>query len=109
MNFWVKVVSMPLGFAAFALFLVFGILKSRGKKPAWLLPSAVALATIAIIGGLILQFASFPLEGKPKAGSQGTVSQESNGDQSPVINSHGDVTVTYGEKTKGDSPKGGGR
>jgi hypothetical protein len=109
MNQWVKVVSLPLGLVAFSLYLVFGLLKGEGKKPAWLLPMFLALVSIAIVGGLIAEYGPLRSESKPGAKQEETVRQETKGDQSPVINSRGNATVTYGEKSKPDSPKAGAR
>ena len=95
MNFWVKVISTPLGFAAFALYLLFGVIKGRTKKPKWLLPTVVILAGAAIISGVLLQYGSSG-GAEPKRPS---VQQDTKGDQSPAINTgSGDVTITYGEK-----------
>ena len=55
---WISVVTQPLGLAGFALFLVFGYVAHtrKGKKPAWAASAAFLLATIALVGGLILGY-----------------------------------------------------
>lgn len=109
MNQWVRVVSLPLGLVAFSLYLVFGLLRGKGKKPKWLLPIFIALISVAIVGGLIAEYAPLRSESKPEVKQEEIVRQETKGDQSPAINSRGNATVTYGEKSKPDSPKGGAR
>jgi len=55
---WIKVVTDPMGIAAFALFLVFLIL-SRTKKAderRWLAPVFVVLAIISLLGGFTVAF-----------------------------------------------------
>jgi hypothetical protein len=55
---WIKVVTDPLGLAAFALFLVFTFLgrNRRSKRPTWLSPVAFGLAAVALVGGLVLAY-----------------------------------------------------
>jgi hypothetical protein len=55
---WMKVVTDPLGLAAFALFLVFTVLgrNRRSKRPTWLSPVAFGLAAVALVGGLVLAY-----------------------------------------------------
>jgi hypothetical protein len=53
---WMKVVTQPLGFAAFALFIVFLVLSrtTRAVERRWLAPSLLALAIISLVGGLAI-------------------------------------------------------
>jgi len=52
-----SVITHPLGFAGFALFLVFGALsRVRNHLPPWWPPTAVAMAVLALIGGLALEY-----------------------------------------------------
>jgi hypothetical protein len=66
MDHWIKVITHPLGLAGFALFLAFtystvraGRAKSRNNRQGqqaspWQVPMQLALALIALIGGLYL-------------------------------------------------------
>lgn len=52
-----SVITHPLGFAGFALFLVFSWLSRVGNHPPpWWPPAAVAMAVFALIGGLMLAY-----------------------------------------------------
>jgi hypothetical protein len=58
MSEWIKVVTQPIGLIGFVLFLVFGVLAraNRRAERRWLLPAAVVLAVIALVGGLGLAY-----------------------------------------------------
>jgi hypothetical protein len=58
MTNWTKAVTHPLGLAAFALALVFGLLGTYGAmtEHRWLLYTSVGLAAFTLIGGLTLAF-----------------------------------------------------
>jgi hypothetical protein len=46
----------PLGLVGFALSLVFGVVaKKNVRSPKWLMPSAIVLAAVSIVGGLWLE------------------------------------------------------
>src|ERR1035438_3523178 len=59
---WTKVVTDPLGLTGFALFLVFGYLAKvkRNDERRWLSPVAFAIATVALIGGLVVAYVKVP-------------------------------------------------
>ena len=63
MKDWVEVVTNPLGLAGFALFVVFGLLARRGAAGGnrWLAPAAVAMAFVALVGGLVLAYRQLPV------------------------------------------------
>jgi len=55
---WTRVVVDPLGIVGFVLFLVFGLLakvKARDERR-WLSRASIALASVALLGGLSLAF-----------------------------------------------------
>jgi hypothetical protein len=49
---WTKIVTHPLGLAAFALALIFGVagVRLQGRQGPWFLPAALIIAAIALIG-----------------------------------------------------------
>ena len=113
MSDWTKVVTHPLGLAGFALFLVFGYL-ARAKQNAerrWLSPAALALAVIALAGGLLIAYKQIPkpspqpiqtIQIQPPAKQQtsGNVQQTSTGEGSPNLQGvQGDVTITVDQST----------
>ena len=56
---WTKVVTDPLGIAAFALALVFGITgfsQKRRRGSRWTVPVAYALAVVCVVGGFLLAY-----------------------------------------------------
>jgi hypothetical protein len=57
---WEKVVTDPLGFASYGLALVFGIVsfivRQRKPKDRWVVPVAIALAAVCVLGGLSLAY-----------------------------------------------------
>ncbi len=111
MQDWTKVVTEPLGLAGFALFLVFGLLSRLKAKEErrWLGPAALAMAFLALAGGLALAYVKTARE----AAAQGTptqtstqgrpsptqtnsnIQQTTTGAGSPVVQGvQGDVTIT---------------
>jgi hypothetical protein len=118
MNEWTKVVSNPLGLAGFALFLVFGYLArvKRNDERRWLSPVAVALAFVALAGGLILSYIptsklsppASPSVEAPTRPQVNKVQQSTTGDGSPAVQgTQGDVTITIDQssgKTKLQKP-----
>ena len=80
MNAWIKVVTNPLGLAAFALSIVLSVLagKNRARKPAWMIGVIFAMACAALVGGLFLAYLQVQKAAQPtKAGpSPATVNQQ---------------------------------
>ncbi len=104
MEGWTEVVTEPLGLAGFALFLVFSVLsKTAGvEKYRWLPKAFIAMAVIALVGGLALAFSS-ARDGRSGGGTPATVIQSTEGDASPAIQGvEGDVRL------KIDRDSGGG-
>lgn len=100
---WINVVTDPLGLAGFALFLVFGFLAKVGlaKGQQWLTISAVSMAAIALIGGMLLSWqrneATHLQENATPSVSEhpsGETRQTTHGEQSPAVqNVKGNVTI----------------
>lgn len=94
---WTKIVTHPLGLAAFALFLVFTFLggNRRSKQPRWLSPVAFGLAGIALVGGLILAYrANESSHQHPSSQTIGSIQQSAVGSvNSNVAGVTGDVSV----------------
>jgi hypothetical protein len=101
---WTKVVTNPLGLAAFALFLVFTFLGSsrRSKQPRWLSPIAFGLAATALVGGLILAYrAGEPNREHPSSQTISSIEQSATGSAtSNVAGVTGDVSVRISEPGK---------
>ena len=102
---WQSVVVHPLGLAGYALACVFGLLAKFGPTAQypWLTPVAVAMAFVALVGGLLL---GWQRKGKPVKPSSDTsgwaqdVTQTTLGDRSPAIaNVKGDVSINYDNQT----------
>jgi hypothetical protein len=99
-----KLVTHPLGLAGYALALVFGLIGKLGPSDRlpWLLPSAIVLAAVSIVGGLLLARVQIGRQvakasGKPSAAVTSTgARQVTTGDQSPAISGAQDVSITYG-------------
>src|SRR5271166_1026245 len=120
MTSWTKVVTEPLGLAGFALFLVFGYLAKvrRNDERRWLSPAAVALALLALVGGLLIAYKQLPqpspqpatTQTQPPAKQQtnSNVQQTSTGEGSPNVQGvQGDVTITVDQskgKTEAQKP-----
>jgi hypothetical protein len=52
----IKVVTDPLGFAAFVILLGLRFLAKRAKMPRWLTAGILAMAFVALLGGLIFGY-----------------------------------------------------
>ena len=92
MSKWAEVVVHPLGLAGFALFLVFMLLAGtmRRSERRWVVPVAVAMAVIGLVGGLGLAYWQGREPGTPVG-----VQQETHGDASPAVaDVEGNVTIT---------------
>jgi hypothetical protein len=121
---WTQVVTHPLGLVAFVLALIFGVVGAKWKshnRP-WLLPAAIGVAVIAMLGGLFLAYMQIRHTSKTEIGerkvgptlsepkrqsSQDTkppvsVRQETHGEGSPAVQGvTGNVTIQQGlEKDK---------
>jgi hypothetical protein len=104
MHDWAKVVVQPLGLAGFALFLVFGFIAraKSGDRRRWLPPVAVAMACLALIGGLALAYlntaaaplskSAAPATGQPAAPQVQSI--QTTGSDSPVFVGTGPVNFT---------------
>ena len=104
MEKWIAVVTHPLGLAGFALFLVFGVAARFGmrKGGTWLPVAAVAMAIIALAGGLLLSWQSNEAR-STSASAPGTAStvQHTTGDRSPAVQGvSGNVTITIDKAGK---------
>jgi len=107
---WTNVVTNPLGLAGFALFLVFLLLKRRIHGRPWLSRIFVALAALALVGGLWLSYAkgrnSTPPTVQttqmpaPVQGQANQTQQISTGPGSPnVQGTQGDVSINVDQST----------
>jgi hypothetical protein len=95
-----RIVTHPLGLAGYALALVFALIGALGPsdKWPWLLPVAVTMAVMCVIGGLLLAKTKV---GKPRTPSAASVIQMTSGDQSPAVNNtSGDVSINFGNPKK---------
>lgn len=105
-----EVVTNPLGLAAYALALVFAVagVKQAAQDRRWILPVAVALAALAIVGGLFLSFRDVKSQGKitPSASPQeqsAVVNQETHGPLSPAVHGvGGNVTINQNQGRSGE-------
>jgi hypothetical protein len=121
MTSWSKVVTEPLGLAGFALFLIFAYLAKvkRNDNRRWLSPVAFAIATVALIGGLVVAYVKVPKPvpqplqtSKSAARTQQQTNQQvqqtSTGEGSPNVQGvQGDVTITVDQskgKTEAQKP-----
>ena len=102
---WQSAVVHPLGLAGYALACVFGLLAKFGPTAQypWLTPVAVAMAFVALLGGLLIGLQRKPQpKAKPvKPSDDGSgCTQTTEGDQSPAIaNVKGPVSISYGGQT----------
>ena len=102
---WQSVVVHPLGLAGYALACVFGLLAKFGPTAQypWLAPVAVAMAFVALVGGLLLGWRrrQKPVKAPGEtSGSARDVAQTTTGDRSPAIaNVKGDVSINYDGRT----------
>lgn len=103
---WRSAVVHPLGLAGYALACVFGLLVKFGPTAQypWLAPIAVAMAVVALIGGLSVAVLKCPTARakSPQGADEPSLSmaaQSTTGDQSPAIVSlKGPVSISYGAK-----------
>ena len=58
---WTKVVTEPLGLAAFAIALIFASRRRGAHTPRWWPPTAIGLAIVCVVGGLLLFYARIRL------------------------------------------------
>lgn len=58
---WTKVVTEPLGLAAFAIALIFASRRRGAHTPRWWPPTAIGLAVVCVVGGLLLFYARIQL------------------------------------------------
>jgi hypothetical protein len=113
MQDWTKVVTEPLGLAGFALFLVFGVLSrvKRDDERKWLGPLAMAMAIVALSGGLTLAYLKRPPQAAPQVTTPpaglttsktqtNQVEQTSTGAGSPNVQGvQGDVTISVDQSS----------
>lgn len=59
---WTKVVTEPLGPAAFAIALIFASRRRAAHTPRWWPPTAISLAVVCVVGGLLLFYARIQVE-----------------------------------------------
>ena len=116
-------VTQPLGLTGFALFLVFGYLarvKSNDERR-WLSPVAVAVAALALTGGLVLAYLQTPkptslpqtiatpaqtVAAPSQQPTNQVVTQSTTGPGSPAVEGvHGDVTITVDQSVGQAKPK----
>lgn len=100
MGEWTKVVTSPLGLVGFVLFLAFGLLakvKQRDERR-WLMPAAMVLGLIALVGGLSLAYVQVKaLQPAPAISGQTTPLTATSKPQrtSSIQESHGDASPNF--------------
>lgn len=113
MHDWAKVLTEPLGLAGFALFLVFGALSriKRDKERRWFGPLAMAMAVLALTGGLTLAYLKRPPQAAPQTvpapaaqpaskTQTNVVEQTTTGAGSPAVQGvQGDVTISVDQSS----------
>ena len=103
---WQSVVVHPLGLAGYALACVFGLVARFGPTAQfpWLAPVAVAMAVVALLGGLLLSLQRRQPRGARPSNyeSPSAATQTTGGHQSPAIaHVKGRVSINYdGQKPK---------
>lgn len=113
---WEKVITDPLGFSGYALFLVFGLvtLLARQQKPKheWIVPVGIVLAAVCLIGGLVLAYrrqpvapVALPNVAAPKSSMQIDKVDQKVDNGNAVTGVQGDVTITSNPPPKGSKPK----
>lgn len=108
---WTKVITDPLGFAGFALALVFAVVgkvmaQKRTKSNRWIVPAFYALAAVCVVGGLTLAY-RHELIGAPaktQAMHIGKIEQKSDNGVA-VAGVQGDVTVNKPATQKAPKPQ----
>jgi hypothetical protein len=107
MQEWVKVVVQPLGLAGFALFLVFGLIAraKRADERKGLSRAALAMAFVALAGGLCLAFLKERGQEAAKPAAPQVQSIQTNGSASPVFVGTGAVSFTANQNpTSNNAP-----
>jgi hypothetical protein len=117
---WTRVLADPLGIVGFVLFLIFGVLakvKTRDERR-WLSRASIALASVALIGGLGLAFIKVTRESPALGSSQsnqksGSASVKKNDlapGQSIVVQGDSNTVIPVSNvETKGDLTINAGR
>jgi len=116
---WTKVLLNPLGFAGYALCLLFGLLsriKGRGERR-WILPACVIAAGVALVGGIGLAYRDVQGQAanavvtpsstpSPAAQQNDHPQQSSTGEKSPNVQGvqGGDVNINYGATPSAEKP-----
>ena len=106
---WQSAVRRPLGLAGYALACVFGLVAwfAPSERYPWLAPAAVAMAGVSLIVALAIALRHRSASVSRRKNEGPTVSQRTEGDQSPTIaDVHGNVSVGY--ETKCQKPIGKG-
>ena len=109
MTEWAKVVTLPLGLAGLAIYLVYLLAKTKSNKPRWLLPAAITILGFAVVGGLFLYHQQLQkANAAAKVQTKTNVQQKSSGQGSPNVQGvQGDVTITVDQsngKTQQQKP-----
>jgi hypothetical protein len=116
MTSWTKAITHPLGLVGFALFLVFVfIAKAKwNDERRWFSWVFVAMAGVALTGGLFLEYVHPPTPTTPAAQintapaqlQTNQVQQSTTGPGSPAVQGvQGDVSVTVDQSTGEAKPK----
>lgn len=108
---WIKVVTHPIGIAAFALFLVFLVL-TRTKKTderRWLTPAFVILAIISLLGGFLLTFQEVsktkPIIPDSNSPVQDNINVQSHGNNSRATGINYENTTSNSNPSSEQNPK----
>lgn len=112
MNAWVKVVTHPLGLAAFALFIGWRVFSAVAKRKqarelAWIAKGIFVMACIALLGGLVVAYGQAKRDGpsKPATVNQqqiDQINQQSSGNG--AVNATGvQGSITTGNRATGDN------
>ena len=99
---WTKVVTEPLGLAAFAIALIFASRRRGAHTPRWWPPTAIGLAVVCVVGGLLLFYARIQL-GPNNVAAEQKASATGVGSMSGNINGSGDSIGTHPASTQPSS------